>query len=496
MRALVQLASASLAAKAVSLVWLGFLARYLAKPELAILPVYEMIEGLAPVLFAFGIQPTVLRELPGLLQREPARARGLIYTSSLILAGSSLLFAAGVALLAEPLAARLFHDPAAASLLRITASGFLFFGIRTHGQFVLWSASRFDQLAILRVAASTNMAVLGFGLVMLWGVRGLAVALALNDFILLLLTLFFLRPFLRRGRIEWYPAGRLVRVSLPFYFESLLTYFRSQGDNLIVATFLGPVVVSIYYIARRIPQLLLMLMESLDKVVTAEIAAREQDRPGMADYIRRLEVKLAHTAVPAMMLLIGMMPLIIHLWAGPGYAAAVAPAMILSAVQMVGLTQVPLARGIFIALSPMRRVLQTVVETALLIPGLLLLTPPLAARGVALARLLAVVGAWAFAWRTLRGPLALGLPWRRLALSLGASAAMTATIIGLLAWRPSLVAMPVYGIAGVAVFLALILATDGPAFRATLASLVPPNLAARGWPWRRRERSGRDAPRP
>jgi O-antigen/teichoic acid export membrane protein len=472
-RNFLQLASANVGVRILGLFSLAFFTRYLSKDELVLLPVYDMLSALAPVVFSLGILPSVLRSLPGLIEHDPAQARGLIRTGNAITLAGSLLFAACVFLFAEPLAKAVFSKADYAYLLRITSLGYLAAALLNYTTYLQWANSDFAGISLVRVIAGIGRIVLGIGLLLLAGLRGLAWGLALNDALCFFVSLWFLRGTLKPGPTVGVSARGLIRESLPFYFESFLMYFRAQGDNWIVATMLGTEAMAVYFVARRIPQILMLVMDSVDKIVTTAVARRTGDIDEVKSYLWRLHEVLAHTIVPGIMLLIALMPAVIIVIAGREYESASIPCMVLCGVLLVQTTQLPFARGIFVTLPPLTRVLQTVVETAVLIGCLFLLSRPFAEMGVSVSRLLAAVAAWLYSFLTLRRSMRMGIPWRQYVLSLTASLLMAGVVVTLFTLRANLLLVPVYALAGVFVFLIAVSATNSRMFYQTVNTVLP-----------------------
>ena len=468
-----KLTSASLSVRLVGLAALGYFTRHLTKEELTVLPVYEMLAAMATVIFTFGVQPTILRTLPNLLENDRPAARGFIRVSGSIFIAGGALFGIGTYLAAPRLAVVLLHDPAHASLLRVMAVGFSLSTLRIFFNYLLWSSSRFDGLSLLRVSYALGRALLGVGGLMVGGLRGLVVGLVLNEVSAMLVGLAFTRDLLRGESVRRHGARRLLKESFPYYLESYLMYFRAQGDNWIVATTLGPAAMSIYFVAKRIPQVLLMVTDSLDKIITADLARKRDDHDAIRDYVHRISVILANTAVPGIMVIIGLIPAVITVLAGPSYRGAVLPASLLSLMQMVFIMQIPFGRAIFIVRRPIVRVLQTSLESVVLIGSLWFLAPWLRENGVALSRLLAAVASWCYAYVLLRRSLRTGAPWQRYLRALLPAAAMAVAVQFLLAYDPRIVMAPLFAAAGGVLFLLISSMVNSRGFYGSLDEVLP-----------------------
>lgn len=450
-----QLISANVVTKIVGLVAFGVFTRFLTTEDLAFLPIYAMLTTLSYVFFGFGLQPTIIRQLPGMLETDRPAAGRLIRMSTRLLFAGPVVFALCVFLGANLIATMLLGSKALALLIRLAAVGSCFFAWRNSCHYLLWAASSFDKIAIVRIVAALGRAFLGVGGLLAGGVEGLAVGLVINEALAFLFAVTYSRDLLR------IPAGpgssymSLLRESRPFYFESYLTYLRSQGDSWIVATTLGPAAVGIYFVAKRFPLLLTMFVESFDKVVTTQLSRKQDDQLALAESVGKLTAPLVIIAVPGIFMMMGLQPVLIRVVAGPGFETAIIPAMILCLMQLARILAVPVGRGVFVTHPPIARVLITTIESAFLLASLALLGPLLAVPGVAISRFIAAVTMFVCSFVVLRKHLQIQIPWRRLALSGLVSTAMTATVLAGVLWKDNLLLAPLFALAGLIVFLVL-----------------------------------------
>jgi O-antigen/teichoic acid export membrane protein len=453
LKSFVQLSSANVAVKLLGIVMIAFFTRYLRKDELAILPVYEMLAALAGIIFSFGLQPTFLRLLPARFAEDPNRARSLIFSGAILLLPGAAVYSIGVHALADWINPRLFGEFDYAGLIRITAVGYFFVALKNFAQSVLWSCSRFDRISLVQITAAFGRVVFLASGALLWGTKGLALGLVANEILTALMTVWFIRDIIAGPRVPLHPLGDLLRQSWPFYLEGFLIYFRSQGDNWIVASMLGPNAIAVYFVAKRLPLMMQMFVESLDKVLTSEISKRRKDPEELAIYVRRLFRVNTALALPGTMFVMGLTPAFILIVAGREYAAAVIPCLLLCATLPIQAVQLPFARGIFVLHPPLVRVGMTVLESVVLITCLLLLASPMAEIGIAASRLIAAMAGLGLAVAVMRRSLGAGLDWSHAALSTVASGAMLAVMLLVQRWNDSVFASPLVAAAGAATFL-------------------------------------------
>jgi O-antigen/teichoic acid export membrane protein len=468
-----QLVSANVVTKVTGLVAFGFFTRLLTTDELAFLPVYGMIQGLSHVLFGFGLQPTLIRRLPGLLESDRPSAGSLIRMSTRILMIGTATFALGVLLVAEPLAEKLLGSASHTLLIRLTAVGACCFAWRNICHYLLWSASYFDKIATVRAGAALGRAALGVAGLLVGGLKGLAIGLVINDALALVLSVIYSKDLLMIPVGPGLSHISLLKESLPFYFESYLTYLRNQGDNWIVATVLGPAAMGVYFVAMRFPMLLMMFVESFDKVVTTQLSKRRDTPDAISSSINDLLSPLVLVAVPGVFMMMGLLPVLIKVVAGPGFEVAILPGMILCLMQLVRIFAVPPSRGVFVTRTPITRVMITTVESASLIISLVVLVPLIAEPGVAISRLVAALAMLVASFVILNKRLHITFPWKPLAVSTSISTAMAATILAGIISVDNIMLSPVFAIAGVIVFLFLTWMFQAKEFFGALDQAVP-----------------------
>ncbi|RLA59106.1 MAG: hypothetical protein DRR04_09320 [Gammaproteobacteria bacterium] len=470
---LLQLSSANVAVKFLGVLMIALFTRYLTKEELAILPVYEMLAVLSGIIFGFGLQPTFLRLLPSKYSENADEARGMIFSGGIMMVTGSAVFACGVFSLSGWLSSILFKEQDFTHIIKIASVGFFFISLKNLSNLVLWSKSRFDKISIIQITAACGRAVFAGGFLLLWGIEGMTLGLVVNEILCAAVSLYFIRDILLGPRVSLFSASDLLKQSLPFYFEGFLNYLRLQGDNWIVATMLGPSTMAIYFVAKRLPGMILMFIQSLDKVVTSELSKRKNQPEEMETYIQNLFLINSHITLPGTIFVMGLAPLFILVVAGQAYIASVIPCLILCSVLPLKALQIPLIRGIFVIHPPMVRVVMTVIESVVLILTLFLLAPPLAENGIALSRVVAAATALVMAQLVLRRTIGLGLPWGQAVLSFSFSVVMAGLILGLQLWNNNLFATPAYALAGILVFLVLVHFFNSKAYYEVLNTVLP-----------------------
>jgi len=475
-RGFLQLISANLVTKMTGILALVLFTRHLSIEELAFLPVYQMPGPLSYVLLGFGLQPTIIRRLPGLLKTDlPAAGRLIRMGTSVILTGTAVV-SIGVFFAAAPIAEKLLGSTELSLLIRITAFGSLSYTWRNVFHHLLWASSRFDKMAIVRTGAAIGRTVFGVSGLFIGGIEGLAIGFVINDTLTLILAIFYCRDLLRIPPGPGPSLASLLKEARPFHFESFMTYLRGQGDDWVVATVLGPAALGIYFVAKRFPMLLTMFMDSLDKIVTAKLSPDRENPQAISKSINALLSPMATLAVPSIFMVMALIPTLTRLVAGPGFEAAILPGIVLCMRQLSSFFVVPIGRGLFLTRPPLTRMLVTVVESIFLIVSLILLMPLLAELGVALSRVVASITTLVVSYFVLKRHLTIQIPWKRIAISFFTSSAMLGVILIGVMSNHSLLMAPIFVAAGITVFVILTLLLQRSVFLGDLQKALPYSL--------------------
>jgi len=381
-----KLISGSIVSKIIGLFVLAFYARVLSKEEMAVFPVYMMLSGLASLLFSFGIMPNMIKQLPTMFKSNIDEARRLIFTSgAIILLGTVLVsgFVYHFSLFIDDL---LLDGKMQPILIQIMTVGFISLSISNVAEQILWASGRFGAKSVLVVSESLIRPCFTISLFLFFGVKGLVAGLVLAQSVKAALALYCCKDILLGKFPGFFSPTRLLRLSLPFYLESYLMYFRREGDSWLVSTLLGPASLSTYYIAKTIYNSFRMLYSSVDQVITRKLAGLKDNIELLWNKVRDIHMVISLFSIPLVFLAITLLPLAINIIAGDKYKNAFLPAMFLLLALLVDFQRISISRSIFVCLSPMARFKVTVVDTVILLPVLFLLGWKFNCPGVAAAR--------------------------------------------------------------------------------------------------------------
>ncbi|HUO91791.1 MAG TPA: oligosaccharide flippase family protein [Rhizomicrobium sp.] len=411
-----KLLSGNVLAKIFGLAATMLFARLLTKDQMAVFPAYLMLAGVPNLILTFGILSTFTREIPSLMRSDFQRARSMMLTGSIIIIAGTVLPSVAAYFLGEQIAFFAFRTTSLAWAVRIMVPGFMAYVVSKIVEYVMWSIGEFGATSKVQVVDSVVRPLMTLALYFVLGFKGVVIGLVIAQFATMSVGLYYIRHLFRGGWPSRYPVRQLISESMPYYIGNYISFLRGDGDTLLVATFLGPAALAEYYVAKNLYSNVILVQTSVDKVVLERLA-RFVRTPEFVDKVRQANAQISQLAIPFVLLAIAVAPNALRILAGPHYGEATWPAIFLLVSAMVQFVAIPIDRAVFLSLPGYLRVAYSICEATAVTTTAVVLIPVIGLSGMALARIIAPVGVYAFG---------LMLLWNRLKLSLSFDAAVMA----------------------------------------------------------------------
>lgn len=257
--------------KAITFIFLVAFLRILSREELAVIPLYFAMSTASTLLFSFGIPATLIREVPRLRVTDPIKMHSLLLTATIfVLSGvifSTFLAYIFGAQIQNAILGGLSEKTEFTFFLAAMVAG----GWKVYLTFVLKSLQMFRGMALFVSLSDLLAKAFGlFGLV-IYGVNGLLAGFFFGSLIVNIYTTIKLHSFMFSST-KLYPLSSLLRISWPFYFESYVNYFRINADVFVINSLLGPAALGVYYVAKRLYEILVVLISSVEHVIAPSLA--------------------------------------------------------------------------------------------------------------------------------------------------------------------------------------------------------------------------------
>jgi len=442
---------ASVLTRGLALLLVPLYTRVLQPAEVGALDLLLLAATLVNLTAALEVSQGLARFYPQ--ARSPRRRQALASTAFWFTLACYGLFAAVALLWSRPLAQWLLgvpdrQLPLALGVLYAALNGVLLL-VQNQFRWQLRSLRYAEVSAVL--AISTLLLSLLLTAVLGWGLNGALLALVLGAGLGLLDALWRLR-----GTCRWWwhrPSLRqMLRFSAPLVPSGLSVFVAGAIDRLLLQHLLSLDAVGIYGVAFRLATAVGVLMLGVQGGLTPLIYSQAHD-PATPAQLARLFRLVVGLALPALLLLVPLSPLLIAWLAPPSYASAapvlllLAPSLLLASLYVFA-PGLPLAQrtGLILAINALGAGLNTGLN--------LLLIPRLGIAGAAAATLCgnAVVFALTMAWSQRLYPVPHA--WRSLAAALLLSLALAVA----LTWMPAPGVLPQLAMTVAA--LALLLAAE------------------------------------
>jgi O-antigen/teichoic acid export membrane protein len=471
-RDLSRLLTVNILTRAVGIAALVFYARMLSPADLAALPVFLILGAFTTLLFNFGLYPTLMREVPVLLEQRRDAALGMIRTVVITITAGILVSGVGYLLLAPRIAELFFHDPQKAWLVRWMIAGAVARGADEILTCVLRATREVGLLARKRLISDLAQPVLVIALIPPLGVRGLVLGSTIGILLGLGWGLYAARNYLFRPTRAVSPLP-LIRRSKPFYVEGVVFFLTQQGDQALVGALLTPPVLAAYYIARRVSDALTLLLYAVEEIMGPALArASLGGRDHLVQTFKGFVVAVAALVLPAAAIAACLAPAYVTL-IGPDRYAGLAPTVAILALGIIPMGVITVVSQAALALGhPTDRLKITSCYAGLLL-AFTALAAPSGTTAIALGRTAALlVAAIAGAWlaRELLPP----VPWRDVGKLALPTLALAVTLAGLQLVSGQLWFIPIYLVAAGAIFIAMLNVTLGPEDRARLLTALMP----------------------
>ena len=471
--------SANIVVKALGIFSVMVLIRFLTKEELSLLPNYAVVAGLAITLSSFGLFPTMIREIPFLLEEKNFdRARAIINTSLLIILPPLALISVISYFFSAELASYLLGDKAYSLHFKIMAVSFAFSGIRQFFDYGYWAYDMFKEQSYLLVIEGLVKVVLNIVGVVFFGALGLVVSLALTSLISCVVSIYYFRSILFAPNYQIISPKFLLVKSGPYYLESYLMYFRTQGDQLFVTTFLGPEQLAVYFVAKKLYDILQIFTRPLDKVFTNSLAKLRGKLGEFNERLSKIFTLNIFLFVPFIALCMGLTPLFIKVIAGNEYLEAVPASLLLTLTLLVHFFYTStFGRTIFLLKPSTSRFKLTLVESVSLAIFSSLLIGKFAVEGVALARLLTVTVTGLYSYFYTRRDVDLTIEGKPIAMVSVVSIAMTAALLLTQSYSSNIFTLAVALLLAVAAFLVIVNRSISEKYYSFINSFFPFKIA-------------------
>lgn len=451
--------SSQLWTNALTLAFSVFFARSFSKEEFAVVAVFGILLSVTNIAGCLGLETTCIRTIPSLLaEGKKMEAASMIKTVVLNCIFSTTIIAFALFLSAEILSIVFFKNRNNAYVIRIIGLGVFFGSLNTTFALLGQSVKAFKETAVVNFVYAVVYCASATFLYILYGYSGWICGFVVSHFVGSVLYLRSFRKwlFLRSGL---YPWRKLVRVSLPFYVRGYMRFGLLQLDQLVIGVYMQPSELATYYVARRISDYVLMIIEAVGQPIVVKIAEiKTLGKEKVRDGLSKISRYNSFIFVPLCLGLAAFGHPLLELYGGQKYLSSYPILIILCLSRMItGVWGGVYVRGVFILGRPRDTLTVDALGCFVSSVSIPILVGYLGASGVALSVFFSSAGSVAAGYLILRKEVDVLFDKAALYRSLIATGTSVVFALIMQAIRPDLFLIPGYALLSVIILLMILL---------------------------------------
>ena len=454
MQSSAKLLSSQVVVATFSLFYFIIITRLLTKLELSSIAVFVVITAFCAMFTGMGLTTSCLQKAPELLSKgRKVEACALIKTSILTPLILSLVLAIGAFFISAWISKIFFKTPDYDDLVKIMILGIVTYKLQETLGHIFKVVQRFGKMAITKVINDIGGRILALFLFFVFGIKGYIFGLIMGQGLVVLFSIYYLRDyiFFKSGL---HPIGKLVRYSLPYYGDGFVRFGTMQADQFIIGVFLRPELLATYYVARRFFDYLHFYVDALLGPIAPKMAElKAQGKEVIQRAFTKTSRYLSFSLIPVSLLIAAISYPLLRIYGGDKYIGATPVLALLSIAAIAyGLYSV-YAINVYILGKPVERFKQESVSSILNVVLGLGLVIPLNIFGLAIARLLSLLGASLFSRHLLKKLSKVRFDILALRHTLVASLLMVIVIITSQLFYYNTFVVPIYVVGGIIVYL-------------------------------------------
>ena len=364
-----------------------FFAHQLTKIQFATLAVFEILGALTNMISNFGLETYCMREIPGLIEnKDISRASQFIktaITSRLLwssITGFLLIF------FKQEIALIFFKDESYARSIQIISLGAVFFSMNTSMGLIASSLKLFKEIALINFIITLAFCTASITLYYFVGYIGWVIGFSISRAIGCILFFLLLKKWFFASMM-FYPWTKMVRKSIPFYLRGFVKFGLLKLDQIVIGIFMTPGSLSMYYVAKKFPFYVSIIIESMGSPLLVRIS--EYKDHGKSDIQKMLTKISRYNSFIFIPLCIGIATFgfpLLEIYGGSKYIGGFIILVVLSLARMIkGLTYSVYENGLFIYGEPHKILIVDLVGCLSSLIFLIMLVPFFGALGVALS---------------------------------------------------------------------------------------------------------------
>lgn len=301
-----------------------YFAHVLELTDMAVLAVFELIGGVYFIISCFGINNTLIKEIPGLIEKGNEEIVKDYFMATLQIQSISLLLIFFVSLFFYRGISILFYKsvlPFLTLLIIFLSAIFQSLGMSMNS--MLRAKQSFGQLSIVKLTVQIVSRILSILLFFVMDINGILIGFLLGKILGFIMYCYFLKDFIAIRKPSYILIKELIVYSLPFYGAGWLRYSIMNADKYFISFFFQPEQLALYHVANKIIGYIVKFMDSVANPITSKLAQLSvYGKDKIEKILNKIISFYSLTYIPLLGLLIAFSNTIIKLYGGEKYLDA------------------------------------------------------------------------------------------------------------------------------------------------------------------------------
>jgi len=257
----------------ISVVFIAYISRKLTKFELGIFAVMNIFMGIIPLIVGLGLATSAIRLVPELKAKGNFEKVSDIIklTVSLPIPETILITLLGV-ILSKFLSIVFLKSPQYSEYITWIILISFFYSIFDRIILVYQSLQDFKKIAFLSIFMNLLSRILAIIFLLNgYGVVGIFKGFLIGTIFGVIIGIFTLRKYIF-SKYYGYPIKEYIRFSFPYYLQG---WAFNQADQFLVALMFIPEILAVYFIAKKVVSLFILVFESLLEPIVPRLAEKK-----------------------------------------------------------------------------------------------------------------------------------------------------------------------------------------------------------------------------
>ncbi|HCT83762.1 MAG TPA: hypothetical protein DF296_01015 [Candidatus Margulisbacteria bacterium] len=257
----------------ITLGYIAYTSRHLSQTDLGIFAAMFVFYSLLGLVGGLGLNTMALRLIPELqAKKEQGKISDIVKITVAISALATFIIALIGILFDYQISMIFLKSPVYSNYIDWIIINSFFYAIFDRMILIYQSFQSFTTMSVLNVITNISQRIIAAILMILgYGLQGIMVGFLIGTLLGLIWSIIDLRSYLF-GKYNKYPAMDFIKVSFPYYGQGIMRFIFTQADQALIAFMFSPDKLAIYFIAKKIINLITLVFEALYDTVVPKLA--------------------------------------------------------------------------------------------------------------------------------------------------------------------------------------------------------------------------------